>query len=426
MMFTMRQPIAAHNGKASGSLRTTIMRVAVHTSFAADRREPLAALVERVHTAFHNAGEGEPRVQFALSDSGIHGFVSSVDRVLKRFPELEHFLVTSGATPAAGPLAQPIRQIGNHVGSPAAGEPASFATLLAVAAGVPRSFPFHNVELRFTGPAFGSLPQGPGLESLTMADRIRLFDARGLVPGVVVGDSWWVNHRQRALSALTIVEADPGSKKLPALPAPVAAILSACGKVRKTTQVPLPETPSAPAASVTGSPPPDVRAAVRIIVADYRERLAETIDRALLPHDLPDHPEAMASTPPGRISGPLKPALASAFAALGYDCRGDTGSFTLRRRTEGNLAVEIHLDTGTWFPFVLGYFRVQGLGFSASHPLPVARRAAADAQYPIGDAARWQQIVENLTALVAELDRSFVPEIERTAGPSPAWYRPES
>src|SRR4029077_12459295 len=127
---------------------------------------------------------GEPAVQFALSDSGIGGFVSSVDRVLKRFPEMQRFAVTSPASPLGGPLAQSVKQIGNHAHSPAAGEAAPFATLLAIATGVPRSFPFHNVEIRFTAPAFGSVPPGPGLESLTMADRGRLFDARGLVPGI--------------------------------------------------------------------------------------------------------------------------------------------------------------------------------------------------------------------------------------------------
>jgi hypothetical protein len=32
----------------------------------------------------------------------------------------------------------------------------------------------------------------------------------------------------------------------------------------------------------------------------------------------------------------------------------------------------------------------------------------------------------DLAALVTELDRTFVPDIERAAGPSPDWYRPES
>lgn len=47
-------------------------------------------------------------------------------------------------------------------------------------------------------------------------------------------------------------------------------------------------------------------------------------------------------------------------------------------------------------------------------------------QYPIGNAERWQKIVENLAVLVTELDRSLVPEIERAAGPTPEWYQPEA
>jgi hypothetical protein len=47
-------------------------------------------------------------------------------------------------------------------------------------------------------------------------------------------------------------------------------------------------------------------------------------------------------------------------------------------------------------------------------------------QYPIGGPERWQQIVDNLAALVAQLDRTFVPEIEAISGPSPHWYKPET
>jgi hypothetical protein len=33
--------------------------------------------------------------------------------------------------------------------------------------------------------------------------------------------------------------------------------------------------------------------------------------------------------------------------------------------------------------------------------------------------------VQNLGAMVRELDRSLVPEIEAALGPSPEWYQPE-
>jgi hypothetical protein len=158
--------------------------------------------------------------------------------------------------------------------------------------------------------------------------------------------------------------------------------------------------------------------------------MAEIIERARLPHDLPANREASVSTPPGTTPGPKKPALVNAFGPMGYDCRGDTGTFTLRRRTSGNLTVELLLDVGTWSNLVMAIFRVQGLvngiGFKATLTLPVTRLATVGAQYPIGGPDRWQQIVDNLAALVAELDRGLVPAIEAASGPSPAWYRPAS
>jgi hypothetical protein len=118
------------------------------------------------------------------------------------------------------------------------------------------------------------------------------------------------------------------------------------------------------------------------------------------------------------------------FTPLGYECRSESGTFTLRRRTASNLTVELRLDVGTWSNLVIGLFRVlgmtNGVGFKATLIPPVARRAAVGAQYPIGGPEQWRQIVENLAVLVAELDRRFVPAIEAISGPSPDWYQPES
>jgi hypothetical protein len=86
--------------------------------------------------------------------------------------------------------------------------------------------------------------------------------------------------------------------------------------------------------------------------------------------------------------------------------------------------VELHLDVGTWGRSVFAIFRILGVGFNATLTVPVSAAAMAAAQYPIGDADRWRKIVDNLGAMVAELDRSFVPEIEAAAGPSPEWYQP--
>ena len=150
------------------------------------------------------------------------------------------------------------------------------------------------------------------------------------------------------------------------------------------------------------------------------------MERAALPHVLPAlGAEAYSDVALGVMAGPKKPALETVFKPMGYTCRGASGSFTLRRRTAANLTVELHLDVGTWGHKVVAMFRVWGLGFKGLLMIPVSANAIAAAQYPIGDADRWQKIVENLGAMVRELDRSLVPEIEGAVGPSPAWYQPE-
>ena len=45
------------------------MRVALLTTFAASRKEPLADMIGRVHAAFLAAGFGEPCVRFTLIDA---------------------------------------------------------------------------------------------------------------------------------------------------------------------------------------------------------------------------------------------------------------------------------------------------------------------------------------------------------------------
>jgi hypothetical protein len=388
------------------------MLLALHTSFTASRKEPLAEVVDRIHTAILAAGFGEPHIQFVFSDAPVAGGVSSVDRALKRMPQLERFSQRLAVSPGTYEM----KALSNRPNPGETADSADFATLLEIARGVPRSFPFHVISLHFSVPAFSASTTLPSIQG-------------GLAPGITVNDSWWVNGRNRSVSALTMIEADPSAKKLPKPPEPIATLLAACGKVKKTIQAPVamgaePQQRSFDAAS------PEIAQKIRAFVQDYRTRILEIIDRASLPHDLPPNQEARTTTSLGLTSGPRKPELVRNFKPIGYDCRGSSGAFTLRRRTPANLTIELLLDVGTWGKQILAIFRVQGMvndiGFKATLPLPVARRAIVGGQYPIGDADRWRHIVENLAALAAELDRSFVPAIEAISGPAPDWYQPEN
>ena len=181
----------------------------------------------------------------------------------------------------------------------------------------------------------------------------------------------------------------------------------------------------APTGMLMPSTDPEKTKAVHEVVLRFRQQLPEIVNRARLPHDLPDNAEAHKLFALEVTSGPKKPALESVFKPLGYSCKGEAGDFTLRRHTAANYNVQVSIGIGSWGHSVTAHYHVWGLGFRALLSLPPTARGPAMGQYPVGDAEYWRKIVENLGALVAEFDRSFVPEIEAVARPSPAWYSPE-
>jgi len=382
------------------------MNVAVQLEFKADRKEPLGDLVRRVAAEFDRA-RLQPDVVATFSDGpgGIRT-TSAVERALKKHPRLARF--ERDDAPFQAPGIPAMRRLTS--GDPS--DPFQIADILALADGVPRSLPFHGVTVHFGHKDFGRAAFMPGLAPPT---------------GVAIGDSWWVNGRNRSLAALYVVEADAASKKLPDPPAAIAAILGGLGKPRKRSQFVAPVAPAAaPATTAKGddaAPPAAPAEIARIvpIVKKYRSSLQAIVERIGLPHDLPPAREALATS--RAASGPLKPTLVDAFKPRGFDCRGGSGTFTLRRRTNMNHVVEVDLDVGTWSRSLTFMFHVHGPGFTATLVPPVTARDGAH-QYPIGDTANWERIVANMCAIVDELERTFVPEIEEAAGPAPEWFEP--
>ncbi len=432
------------------------MLVAIFTTFAASRKEPLADIVGRVHAGLLAAGFGEPAVRFTLSDppatpeiTAVRQLmgskaVSSIERVLKRWPDLEKFARDLGSRTSPGVKTR----ILTNLDTSGTIEPVDFALLKEIAEGVPRSFPARGISFHFSAAGFSEaapLPSVPDPRTLGMliSAGVDIGSGAPITGGVTVQDSWWVKGRQRSLQAMRVVEADPAAKKLPAPADNVAAVLAACGRPRKTIQIPLASPPPGvkPELIVPVSvADPQTAEAIRAVVQRYRGKMPALLER--LPHDLPHELEPGAETlsPATGLpsSGPKKPDLVRAFAPMGYDCRGESGTFTLQRRTPGNLAVTLLLDVGTWSSAVTAHLQViglkDGMRAKATLGLPVSRRAARGlvrgvelaGQFPIGNAERWGKIVDNLAALVAELDRSFVPEIEAVTGLSPAWFQPET
>jgi hypothetical protein len=371
------------------------MKILVQHDYKATRKEPFGIMLRRLHDAL-TAAEIPVAYQFVFSDSAVAGGVSAVNRAVKKFPQLAALVQATPAAWAAISGAQVIQ--GEDKDLP-------FATLAEVADGLPRSLPFSRASVRFHGPAFGS---GGSIPMLLQA-------------GILAADNWWINGRNRALSVGYFVEVEKSSKKLPAPEGPLGALLAAFGKPKKINQYPLPGAAPEGAAPENDAEQPATLspAAVKELTQQIRARLPQLVEQAAMPQSLPPVAEALAA----RVfeSHPLKPTLERFFRPLGYSCKGGSGTFSLRRRTAGNHVVEVDLDVGTWSRSVIAHFKVHAPGARCTFGMPVAP-GLAGAQYPIGDAAQWEKIVENLAVLAAHFDREVVPEIEAAVGPAPEWF----
>lgn len=364
------------------------MNVVVHQKYRADKKEPLAAMLRRILDAFA-AASLTPEVTATFADGPDVGGVSAVNRALKKYPDLVPFVSNEPAMPGL-PATQ--RLAGSQSGSKL-----PLDAVLVLAEGVPRSLPFNAIEVSFGHPEFG------------MAEDVL---GQPLV-GVHVGDNWWINGRKRSLRALYSVAADPDASDLPAPPPGIAAVIELLGTPQKSQTIVMPETADAPAR--------DAMARVQDITARYRAELADVLDRASLPHDLPPVADVLGD-PVG--SGPLKPTLVGAFTPRDYSCRGEPGRFVLERTTSLGNRVILDIDVGTWSRMVTAHYVVVGASGGTRLQIPVCARAAGALQYPIGDGANWERIVSNVAAGVDEYDRTFLVEIEEAIGPSPDWFDP--
>lgn len=364
------------------------MNVIVHQKHRANKKEPLAAMLRRILDGFA-AASLTPEVTATFADGPDVGGVSAVNRALKKYPDLIPFVSNEPAMPGL-PATQRLAGIQS-------GSKLPLDAVLVLAEGVPRSLPFNAIEVSFGHPDFG------------MTEAIL---GQPLV-GVHVGDNWWINGRKRSLRALYTVAADPESSDLPAPPPGVAAVLDLLGTPQKSQTIVMPETADAPSR--------DAMARVQDITARYRAELADVLDRASLPHDLPPVADVLGDPVE---SGPLKPTLVGAFTPRDYSCRGEPGRFVLERTTSLGNRVILDINVGTWSRMVTAHYVVVGASGGTRLQIPVCARAAGALQYPIGDGANWERIVSNIAAGVDEYDRTFLVEIEEAIGPSPDWFDP--
>jgi hypothetical protein len=380
------------------------MKIYMRQEYRASKKEPFGDMLRRVYAGLSQGGL-PVSYRFTFADPLISEKVSAVARAVKKYPHLATLVTTE-------PISRALRdRYPDRTGPPAIiGDAANleFAQLAELADGLPRSLPFRAAQVRFYTDEFGKAPSTVDTERAADDPLLRgHFNT-----GMRAADNWWVNGRERHLGAAYVVEAPEGSRRVPLPAGALGAFLATLGKPRTAAQLPISGAPEGEKIALKGksqAPPELVALAERL-----RARIPELIAGARMPH-------AITSAKADYSTHPLKPALDKHFKPLGYSCKGGSGIFTLRRRTAENHIVEVNLDVGTWSRSLTGHFHVYMPDFQIRLPMPASAELNAR-QCDIGDADRWNNIVENLAAFAAQLDREILPEIAKVATPAPAWF----
>ncbi|HWE87110.1 MAG TPA: hypothetical protein VG267_19345 [Terracidiphilus sp.] len=381
------------------------MKLYIRHEYRTNRKEPFGAVLRRTYEGLGQGGQ-EVLYRFTFADATVSlGKVSAVARAVKKYPHLAP-LVTTAPVPPILRAKDP-----EKTGPPAIIGDATkleFALLAEVADGLPRSLPFRVADVRFYTNEFGKAPATVATERAELDGLLRGHFNTGLR----ASDTWWVNGRNRHLGAAFVVEVAERTRKVPLPGGTLGAFLATLGKARTVAQFPIQETDEGEKVILKGKSqaPPELAA----LAERLKARAPELIAGAGMPH-------AIDSARAEHGMSPLKPALEKHFKPMGYVCKGGSGIFTLRRRTAENHIVEVSLDVGTWSRSLTGHFQVYVPDFAIRLPMPASAELKA-MQCDIGDAERWEKLVENMAAFTAYLDREVVPEVEKVAGPAPAWF----
>jgi hypothetical protein len=357
------------------------MKLYMRQEYRATRKEPFGDMLRRIYDGLGKGGQ-PVLYRFTFADAMVSmGGVSAVARAAKKYPHLAPLVTTAPVAPILK-AKEPDR-----TGPPAIiGDATSleFAQLAEVANGLPRSLPFHTADVRFYTDEFGSAPARVAADTAPAAALLHgHFNT-----GMRAADTWWVNGRNRHLGAAYVVEVAAGTRKTPLPDGALGAFLATLGKARTVAQFPITQGEDGEEIVVKGraQAPPELAA----LAERARARMPELIAGAQMPH-------AIASARAEYSMHPLKPPLEKHFKPLGYTCKGGSGIFTLRRRTADNHVVEVSLDVGTWSRHLTGHFHVYMPDFAIRLPMPVSAELHG-LQCDIGDAERWEKLVENMGA----------------------------
>jgi hypothetical protein len=154
----------------------------------------------------------------------------------------------------------------------------------------------------------------------------------------------------------------------------------------------------------------------------FRGAIGDLLAGLTLPHNLPDAADIMKQ--PHAPVGEVRAALVRAFKPDGWKKAAGRGAgmHRLWKPTPNGRRLVMDFDTGSWLRQVTGFIKFPTEAGVFRLVLPADRTMRG--QYLAPNPEVFRAIVENLTVVVRELERTWVVQIEDALGPVPEGYQP--
>lgn len=391
------------------------MRIFRVVTFSLNKHDTLTAILTSSLGVAKELNGNHFRTRFSVSDPSF-GRVSAVDRAIKNYPELSKFRYIDPTSPGSPAITHDYAVLSNLTNDWEKPNPNNVCddidseTLLGIAAGIPRTYPFEYATFVLDGIDWFK----EGKTEISPAVSMRKASEYSPYLSASIQCYSHAGFPKRRLAHLAIIELKTPSvttRSLPELDLEVQQLLGTLGKTKNVKTVSV-----ATHDELAGLDAMNQKA--NEVVKNYTESLDSILSRIALSHRLEETVKGGT-----RDSVSPKTALAAVFRRMGYKYLSNEsgqGIYLLSKRTKNNNEVQLSFDLGPIGRRLSWSIQVQGPLWK--HGLDLKFYPNIHPQYPVTGQHSVEMLIDNARDIAASLEGSFVSEIEDIYGAAPGWY----
>ncbi|MEH6940228.1 hypothetical protein V7056_20640 [Bacillus sp. JJ664] len=382
------------------------MRLYQNFDYTLNKHDKMELIFENIEKVLIKNRKQDKHNYFFFSDFTLKGHVSSVQRIVKKFPELAKFEIEleqdyAGEIlkyKALTNLPSNFSYYDHRYYKADVFDNVSFEVLKEIAYGIPRSFPCHKALFLFSGIDWSYKNEEETLDGNS----------------VMLINDWWTPKRSILLKAKVSMEVpDEKCSKLKSLPKEIEEAISSIGRIKRNSLECV--------FSLEEKRKIDEIYEKCKQLLDTKYKRSEILDLISFPFDLS---EEKFST--GAFNIPRKKTISKIVKKLGYNHlpkEGSSGFLVYGKLTENNNRIILEFDSGSTFYNLRCNVIIQGPGWEHSFmELPCIKNSYGDF-FPISDENSLEKVVSNFGVVVDLLENKCFIDLEKLHGPAPKWFQ---